>query len=104
VVTSYDIARRDYKELRQIAWLYVVVDEGHNIKNPDAKRTKAIKAIPGQHKLALTGTPIQNKLEELWSLFDFAMPATWAHARVFGTGTGVTIRSSGMRCGRGRAT
>ena len=74
VVTSYDIARRDYKELKQIPWLYVVVDEGHNIKNPDAKRTKAIKAIPGQHKLALTGTPIQNKLEELWSLFDFAMP------------------------------
>ena len=74
VVTSYDIARRDYKELKQIPWLYVVVDEGHNIKNPDAKRTKAIKAIQGQHKLALTGTPIQNKLEELWSLFDFAMP------------------------------
>ena len=74
VVTSYDIARRDYRKLKQISWLYVVVDEGHNIKNPDAKRTKAIKAIPGQHKLALTGTPIQNKLEELWSLFDFAMP------------------------------
>jgi len=74
VVTSYDIARRDYKELKQIPWLYVVVDEGHNIKNPAAKRTKAIKAIPAQHKLALTGTPIQNKLEELWSLFDFAMP------------------------------
>jgi SNF2 family DNA or RNA helicase len=74
VVTSYDIARRDYKLLNQIPWLYVIVDEGHNIKNPDAKRTKAIKAIRGQHKLALTGTPIQNKLEELWSLFDFAMP------------------------------
>ncbi len=52
----------------------MVVDEGHNIKNPDAQRTKAIKTINGQHKLALTGTPIQNKLEELWSLFDFAMP------------------------------
>ena len=74
IVTSYDIARRDYKQLKRIPWLYVVVDEGHNIKNPDAKRTKAIKAIPSQHKLALTGTPIQNKLEELWSLFDFAMP------------------------------
>lgn len=74
VVTSYDIARRDYKLLSRIPWLYVIVDEGHNIKNPDAKRTKAIKAIQGQHKLALTGTPIQNKLEELWSLFDFAMP------------------------------
>lgn len=74
VVTSYDIARRDYKHLNQVPWLYVVVDEGHNIKNPDAKRTKAIKAIPGRYRLALTGTPIQNKLEELWSLFDFTMP------------------------------
>ena len=74
VVTSYDIARRDFEELNRIPWLYVIVDEGHNIKNPDAQRTKAIKTINGQHKLALTGTPIQNNLEELWSLFDFAMP------------------------------
>ncbi len=74
VITSYDIARLDHEQLNQIAWLYVVVDEGHNIKNPDAKRTRAIKTITAQHKLALTGTPIQNKLDELWSLFDFAMP------------------------------
>ena len=74
VVTSYDIARRDVEKLNHIPWLYVVVDEGHNIKNPDAERSKAIKTINGQHKLALTGTPIQNNLEELWSLFDFAMP------------------------------
>jgi superfamily II DNA or RNA helicase len=83
VITSYDIARRDYKVLGRIPWLYVVVDEGHNIKNPDAKRTKAIKAIPGQHKLALTGTPIQNKLEELWSLFDFTMPGFLGTRRGF---------------------
>ena len=83
LVTSFDIARRDYKELKQITWRYVVVDEGHNIENPDAKRTKAIKAIPGQHKLALTGTPIQNKLEELWSLFDFAMPGYLGTRRAF---------------------
>jgi superfamily II DNA or RNA helicase len=74
VVTSYDIARIDHEELGRIRWLYVVVDEGHLIKNPDAERTKTIKTINGRHKLALTGTPIQNNLEELWSLFDFAMP------------------------------
>ena len=74
VITSYDIARRDHEQLNRVPWLYVVVDEGHNIKNPDAERTKAIKTIHGQHKLALTGTPIQNNLEELWSLFDYAMP------------------------------
>lgn len=74
VITSYDTARIDCDDLNRIPWLYVIVDEGHNIKNPDAQRTRAIKTIAGQHKLALTGTPIQNKLEELWSLFDFAMP------------------------------
>ncbi len=74
VVTSFDCARLDHDMLNRVPWLYVVVDESHNIKNPDAQRTKAIKTIPGQHKLALTGTPIQNKLEELWSLFDFTMP------------------------------
>ena len=71
---STSTARIDCETLNRIPWLYVVVDEGHNIKNPDAQRTRAIKTIAGQHKLALTGTPIQNKLEELWSLFDFAMP------------------------------
>ena len=74
VITSFDCARIDHDTLNRISWLYVIVDEGHTIKNPDAKRSKAIKTIPGRHKLALTGTPIQNKLEELWSLFDFAMP------------------------------
>ncbi len=74
VVTSYDIARQDHQILGNIPWLYVVVDEGHNIKNPDAKRTKAIKALNGRNKLVLTGTPIQNNLEDLWSLFDFVMP------------------------------
>lgn len=74
VITSYDIARTDFEKLNQVPWMYVVVDEGHNIKNPNTKRTKAIKTLNGQHKLALTGTPIQNNLEELWSLFDFVMP------------------------------
>lgn len=83
VITSYDTARIDCDELNRIPWLYVVVDEGHNIKNPDAQRTRAIKTIAGQHKLALTGTPIQNKLEELWSLFDFAMPGFLGNRNAF---------------------
>jgi SNF2 family DNA or RNA helicase len=74
VITSYDTARQDHQTLGEIPWLYVVVDEGHNIKNPDAKRTKSIKTLNGRNKLILTGTPIQNNLQELWSLFDFAMP------------------------------
>jgi superfamily II DNA or RNA helicase len=74
VITSFDSARMDLAELDRIDWSYVVVDEAHFIKNPDAKRTLSIKKIRSMHRLALTGTPIQNNLEELWSLFDFAMP------------------------------
>jgi superfamily II DNA or RNA helicase len=74
VITSFGVALRDQEKLSRIPWLYVVVDEAHQIKNPSAKRTRAIKTINGQHKLALTGTPIQNNLDELWSLFDFVMP------------------------------
>lgn len=83
VITSFDIARIDHEKLNRIEWQYVIVDEGHNIKNPDAKRTKAIKTINGQNKLVLTGTPIQNKLEELWSLFDFVMPGYLGSRRAF---------------------
>ncbi len=74
VITSYNIARLDQEQLSKFPWLYVVVDEGHNIRNPSALQTKAIKTLNGQHKLVLTGTPIQNTKDDLWSLFDFAMP------------------------------
>jgi superfamily II DNA or RNA helicase len=74
VVTSYGTAQRDSGLLSEIEWLYVVIDEGHTIKNPRGKTSRAIKTIAGQHKLVLTGTPVQNRLDELWSLFDFAMP------------------------------
>lgn len=74
LITSFGVALRDYEVLSRIPWMYVVVDEAHQIKNPSAKRTHAIKTINGENKLALTGTPIQNNLDELWSLFDFVMP------------------------------
>lgn len=83
VLTSFDIARIDHEKLNRIEWLYVVVDEGHYIKNPDAVRTKTIKTINGQNKLVLTGTPIQNKLEDLWSLFDFVMPGYLGSRQAF---------------------
>ncbi|KAJ3086409.1 DNA excision repair protein ERCC-6-like [Quaeritorhiza haematococci] len=52
-------------------WDYVILDEGHQIKNPSAKKSIALRQIPAEHKLLLTGTPIQNNLGELWSLFDY---------------------------------
>ncbi|KAG6814294.1 hypothetical protein H0H92_013419 [Tricholoma furcatifolium] len=74
VITSYEVVRNDISNLEGIQWLYCVLDEGHVIKNAKTKLTKAVKCIQAQHRLILSGTPIQNNVLELWSLFDFLMP------------------------------
>jgi TATA-binding protein-associated factor len=83
VVTSYDISRNDNEVLRAISWNYCVLDEGHLIKNPKAKVTIAVKRIHSNHRLILSGTPIQNNVLELWSLFDFLMPGFLGTEKVF---------------------
>lgn len=74
VIMSYDIFRNDVDFFSGINFNYCVLDEGHIIKNPKAKITKATKAIKAAHKVILSGTPIQNNFLDLWSLFDFLMP------------------------------
>jgi TATA-binding protein-associated factor len=83
VITSYDIARNDVEILSPIAWNYCVLDEGHLIKNPKAKVTQAVKRLLSNHRLILSGTPIQNNVLELWSLFDFLMPGFLGTEKVF---------------------
>ncbi|PJF18997.1 hypothetical protein PSACC_01180 [Paramicrosporidium saccamoebae] len=74
VVTSYEVLRSDIHLFSQHSWSYAVLDEGHVIKNPKTKLTQAVKMIRADHRLILSGTPIQNNVGELWSLFDFLMP------------------------------
>jgi len=74
VITSYEVVRNDISNLQDINWLYCILDEGHVIKNAKTKLTKAVKCIRAEHRLILSGTPIQNNVLELWSLFDFLMP------------------------------
>ncbi|TVY80013.1 putative helicase mot1 [Fusarium oxysporum f. sp. cubense] len=83
VVTSYDVCRNDAEVLDKHSWNYVVLDEGHLIKNPKAKITQAVKKLASNHRLILTGTPIQNNVLELWSLFDFLMPGFLGAEKVF---------------------
>lgn len=83
VITSYDIARNDVDILAPLNWNYVVLDEGHLIKNPKAKITMAVKRLASNHRLILSGTPIQNNVLELWSLFDFLMPGFLGTEKVF---------------------
>lgn len=74
VITSYDVVRNDINVLAHQTWLYCILDEGHLIKNARSKVSQAVKTIKAHHRLILSGTPIQNNLLELWSLFDFLMP------------------------------
>ncbi|KAK9362462.1 hypothetical protein V1504DRAFT_448559 [Lipomyces starkeyi] len=83
VVTSYDICRNDVDVVTAQNWSYCVLDEGHIIKNASSKLTKAVKGISADHRLILSGTPIQNNVLELWSLFDFLMPGFLGTEKVF---------------------
>ena len=74
LVTSYDILRRDVEEYAPLHLARVVLDEAQYIKNPKAQVTRAVKCLDADVRLALTGTPIENRLAELWSIFDFLMP------------------------------
>ncbi len=83
VVAPYEAARSDVEVLSQWHWNYVVLDEGHAIKNGRAKTTLAVKRMRARHRLILSGTPIQNSVLELWSLFDFLMPGFLGTERQF---------------------
>ncbi|KAK9077800.1 hypothetical protein SSX86_006138 [Deinandra increscens subsp. villosa] len=83
IVTSYDVIRKDVDHLRQLFWNYCILDEGHIIKNAKSKITGAVKQLKAQHRLILSGTPIQNNVLELWSLFDFLMPGFLGTERQF---------------------
>lgn len=83
IVTSYDVARNDLAVLTKFDYNYCVLDEGHIIKNSQSKLAKAVKQISANHRLILTGTPIQNNVVELWSLFDFLMPGFLGTEKMF---------------------
>ncbi|XP_060811361.1 TATA-binding protein-associated factor 172 isoform X2 [Bombus pascuorum] len=74
IVASYEIMRKDIDYFETCQWNYCVLDEGHIIKNGKTKSAKATKRLHANHRLILSGTPIQNDVLELWSLFDFLMP------------------------------
>ncbi|WP_277543302.1 DEAD/DEAH box helicase [Haloarcula laminariae] len=74
IVTTYGVVRNDINELQEIQFHRTVLDEAQKIKNTDAKRTQAIRALSTRHRFALTGTPVQNRLSELWSIMEFCNP------------------------------
>ena len=74
VVTSYALLQRDAEALKSIPWTGVILDEAQNIKNAETRQAKAARAMPAGYKVALTGTPVENNVGDLWSLMEFLNP------------------------------
>ncbi|HUE99089.1 MAG TPA: DEAD/DEAH box helicase [Anaerolineales bacterium] len=74
MLTSYPVARLDAESLQSINWLAVILDEAQNIKNPAARQTQVIRKFNAEFRIALTGTPVENRLSELWSIMHFLNP------------------------------
>lgn len=71
LITSYGLARRDKAKLNKLEWFIMVIDEAQHIKNPQSEQTKSINGIKASHYIAMSGTPVENRLLEYWSIFDF---------------------------------
>eukprot|EP01134_Creolimax_fragrantissima_P003378 CFRG3378T1 len=95
LVTTYQGLKNDSELLHPIRWDYVFLDEGHKIRNPDADITIACKQLKSVHRIILSGSPLQNNLRELWSLFDFVFPGRLGDLPVFMAEFAVPINLGG---------
>ncbi len=104
IVTTYGVLRTDIVELTGWLFDYVILDEAQAIKNSDSQAAKAARLLRGRHRLAMTGTPIENHMGELWSIFEFLNPGMLGTAGVFKKyATGATAADDGARALLGRA-
>ncbi len=74
IITSYTLMQKDIENYKSVPFSYIILDEAQHIKNRGTRNAKSVKLVQADHRLILSGTPIENSLEELWSLFDFLMP------------------------------
>ncbi len=95
VLTSYALLSRDLDTLKQMQWSDVVLDEAQNIKNPSTKQAQAARALKSDYRLALTGTPVENRLSELWSILNFLNPGYLGSQDVFRSQFGIPIERYG---------
>ena len=86
LLTSYDLLKRDISEYEGYKFRCEIIDEAQYIKNANTQAAKAVKEVQADFRLALTGTPVENRLSELWSIFDYLMPVSFT-----------VIRSSGKK-------
>ena len=97
VITSYGMILRDIKHFRQMQWFHVTIDEGHRLKNKDCRLMHELKSLRSDHRLLLTGTPLQNNITELWSLLHFLRPDIFESAAFFKAWFGWDSRDENMK-------
>ena len=95
VITTYGVATRDQAALGQVSWARVVCDEAQNIKNHATKQARAVRGLPAAARIALTGTPVENRLSELWSIMEFTNPGLLGPAERFRERYAVPIERHG---------
>ena len=95
VITTYGVATRDREALSQVSWARVICDEAQNIKNSGTRQAQAVRAIPAGSRIALTGTPVENRLSDLWSLMDFTSPGLLGSAEKFRQRFAIPIERAG---------
>lgn len=102
LLTTYEHLRIFADAMLDVKWCYVVLDEGHRIRNPDAQITLSAKQLQTSHRLIMSGAPIQNRLSELWSLFDFVFPGRLGTLPVFQSQFAVPIQMGGYKKASGQ--
>ncbi len=95
VLTTYSVLSRDLSRFHEHEFHYVILDEAQAIKNARSQASQAVRTLRARHRLALTGTPVENNLDELWSLFEFVMPGLLGNAQRFRTGFRYPIEREG---------
>ncbi len=95
VLVTYGVVRRDSSRLAQVEWDLVVADEAQHVKNPLSRGARELRAIPAGVRLALTGTPIENRLSELWSILDWTTPGLLGSLQSFQTGVAIPVERYG---------
>lgn len=83
IITSYGTAVKDFSMLKMAEWDFLILDEGQNIKNPDSERAVQIKKIPRKNSIVMSGTPFENHLTDIWSIYDFVHPGLLGELSAF---------------------
>ena len=97
LLTTYGVLRSDVTNLKKLPWLAVIIDEAQNIKNDDTAQSKAVRSIPAKLHIAMSGTPVENRLSEFWSIMDFANQGYLGSAKGFKEAYANPIQREGDR-------